>query len=121
MDYLRRAAMAAVGRACGFVALGIACVMVGLVGDPAQMLRAGAVLTLLTALGLCARGWAAEHQDYRGTEAWLATPRVRRPPAEAAQQIMAAVMREASIRFAYFFSGISIGFGLAAIALGSIR
>ena len=117
MEYLRQTAMASVGRACGFVGLAIGCVMVGLSFDPPQMMRAGAILTLLLAMALCAKAWIASKQDYRGTETWMMLPREHKPPAEIAQKALSSVLRETYFRFARFSAGLSASLWLIAVAL----
>lgn len=117
MEYLRQTAMVSVGRACGFVALAIGCVMIGLSFDPPQMLRAGAILTLLLTLGLCIKAWIAARQDYRGTETWLMLPQERRPPAEIAKRTLPAVLQEAYFRFARFSAGVSASLWLGAVVI----
>ena len=117
MEHLRQAAIVSVGRACGFVGLAIGCVMIGLSFDPPQMVRAGAILTLLLALGLCAKAWIAAKQDYRGTETWLLLAKEHKPPAEIAKRTLPAVLRETYFRFARFSAGISAGLWLAAVVL----
>lgn len=117
MEHLRQAAMVSVGRACGFAGLAIACVMIGLSFDPPQMVRAGAILTFLLALALCAKAWIALKQDYRGTETWLMLPRQHKPPAEIAQATLPTVLRETYYRFARFSAGVSAGLWLVAVFL----
>lgn len=117
MEHLRQAAMVSVGRACGFVGLAIACVMIGLSFNPPQMIRAGAILTLLLALGLCAKAWVAAKQDYRGTEAWMMLPREHKPPAEIARTTLPGVLRETYFRFARFSAAVSAGLWLVAVVL----
>lgn len=117
MEYLRQAATVSVGRACGFAGLAIGCVMIGLSFDPPQMVRAGGILTLLLALGLCVKAWIAAKQDYRDTEAWLILPSEHKPPADVAKSTLPAVLRETYFRFARFAAGISASLWLAAIVL----
>lgn len=117
VEHLRQAATLSIGRACGFAGLAIGCVMIGLSFDPPQMVRAGAMLTLLLAVGLCAKAWIAVKQDYRGTETWLILPHEHKPPAEIAGRTLPTILRETYLRFARFSAGISVGLWLAAIVL----
>jgi hypothetical protein len=117
MEYLRQTAMASVGRACGFAGLAIGCVMIGLSFDPPQMMRAGAILTLLLAIGLCIKAWIASKQDYRGTETWLMLPREHKPPAAIAQKALSSILRETYFRFARLAAGLSASLWLVAVAL----
>jgi hypothetical protein len=117
VEHLRQAATVSVGRACGFAGLAIGCVMIGLSFDPPQMVRAGAMLTLLLALGLCVKAWIAVKQDYRGTETWLILPREHKPPADIARKTLPTVLRETYFRFARLSAGISASLWLAAIVL----
>ena len=115
MDYLRQAATASVGRACGFAGLAIGCVMIGLSFDPPQMMRAGAILPLLLALGLCAKAWIAAKQDYRGTETWMMLESEHKPPAEIAQKALPTVLSETYYRFARLSAGFSASLWAVAV------
>jgi hypothetical protein len=117
LEHLRQAAIASVGRACGFAGLAIGCVMIGLSFNPPQMVRAGAILTLLLALGLCVKAWIATKQDYRGTETWLLLPREHKPPADIARRTLPAILRETYFRFARLAAGVSAGLWVAAIII----
>jgi hypothetical protein len=117
MEHLRRTALASVGRACGFAGLAIGCVMVGLSFDPPQMMRAGAILTLLLAIALCLKAGMASKQDYRGTETWMMLPPEHRPPAEIAQKALSSVLRHTYLSFARFTVGVSACFSLVAVGL----
>jgi hypothetical protein len=117
MEYLRQTATASVGRAFGFAGLAIGCVMIGLSFDPPQMMRAGAILTLLLALALCAKAWIASKQDYRGTETWMMLPREHKPPAEIAQKALSTILRETYFRFARLAAAMSASLWVVTVVL----
>jgi hypothetical protein len=70
MKRLWRSARISIGRATGFAAFGIACVMIPLSFNPRIMVRAGGLLTLGLAVGLILKANFAARQDYRRTEMW---------------------------------------------------
>jgi hypothetical protein len=55
MERLHEVALASLGKGCGFAALGIFCVMLGLSFDPLLMVQAGGTLTLGLAAVLALR------------------------------------------------------------------
>lgn len=115
MEAIRRIAYETVLRACGFGSLAIFCIMIGLSFNPTVSFQSGGFLTTVMALILALKAYEARSKPYRRTEMWLYLPKEARPPAAAAQQITAVVMREVYLTFAVWTSAIAIG--LWAIAL----
>ena len=93
MQELEAFAVLSVRRACGFGALAIATLMLGLVGTPAAALETGAVCCLLMALILY---WKSEHalrQDHRKTELWMMLAETHRPPHDVAAVVVPRILR----------------------------
>jgi hypothetical protein len=100
MERLREAALLSIGRACGFAAFGIVCVMIGLSFDPRLMVQTGGLLSLGLAAGLLLRASLAGRGDYRRSEVWLLLPREARPPVGVAERLFVGAVREVYMRFA---------------------
>ena len=100
MERLREAALLSIGRACGFAALGIFCVMIGLSFDPLLMVQTGGLLTLGLTAGLLLKAGLAGRGDYRRSEVWLLLPREARPPVGVAERLFVSAVREIYMRFA---------------------
>jgi hypothetical protein len=108
MDRLREAALLSVGRACGFAALGIFCVMIGLSFDPLLMLQAGGLLSLGLTAGLLLKAGLTGRSDYRRSETWLLLPPEARPPVGVAERLFVSALREVYTRFARLAAGAAI-------------
>ena len=108
MDNMRRVAYATVLRACGFGSLAIFCFMVGLSFAPRIAFQTGGALTLLMTGILFLKALEARWKPYRRTEMWLYLTKEERPPAATAQQLTAAVMREAYLTFGMWTSLVAI-------------
>jgi hypothetical protein len=108
MEHMRRAAYAVVMRACGFAALAIFCVMVGLSFDPRLAFQAGGTLTTLMTGILIYKAHEAARKDYRRTEMWLYLAKDERPPASSAQWASALVLRETYHAFALWTSAVAV-------------
>jgi hypothetical protein len=115
MEDMRRVAYATVLRACGFGSLAIFCFMVGLSFEPRIAFQSGGVLTMLMTGILFLKALEARSKPYRRTEMWLYLPKEQRPPAAAAQQLTAVVLRETYMTFALWTSLVAIA--MWAIAL----
>jgi hypothetical protein len=115
MEDMRRVAYATVLRACGFGSLAIFCFMVGLSFEPLIAFQSGGVLTMLMTGILFLKALEARSKPYRRTEMWLYLPKEQRPPAAAAQQLTAVVLRETYMTFALWTSLVAIA--MWAIAL----
>jgi hypothetical protein len=115
MDPIARAAEQSVGRAVGFGALGIGCVVLGLAGYPVMALRAGAALTLMMAAILLLKALAAPTRPYRRTELWLLLEVPDQPPADRAQHLVGAALRRVLERYARIAAFTAAGFWLASL------
>jgi hypothetical protein len=71
MDRIRVLAVLSVRRACGFAALAIVTVMVGLAADPVLSIKSGAVLTSFAVAVLFWKALEAPKRNYRHTELWI--------------------------------------------------
>jgi hypothetical protein len=108
MEYMRRIAFETVLRACGFGALAIFCVMIGMSFHPKLAFQAGGFLTMIMAFILIMKSREALTKDYRRTEMWLYVEKDFRPPEAYAQWASATVLRDTYLTFALWTSLISI-------------
>jgi hypothetical protein len=108
MEYMRRIAFETVLRACGFGALAIFCVMIGMSFHPKLAFQAGGFLTMIMAFILILKSREALTKDYRRTEMWLYIEKDFRPPEAYAQWASATVLRDTYLTFALWTSLISI-------------
>ncbi|KAB2850497.1 MAG: hypothetical protein F9K44_04705 [Hyphomicrobiaceae bacterium] len=99
-DAIRAAAEVSVARGCGFAALAIFTLMIGLADQFYVACKAGGILTLGTCFILVVRGYSAPTFHYKRTEVWLMLPEKDRPPAEIAQIVIGGTLREVYLRFA---------------------
>ncbi|WP_119300259.1 hypothetical protein [Dongia deserti] len=116
MQELEALAVLSIRRACGFGALAIATLMLGLSYAPGVAFGTGAVCCLLMALILYWKGDHALRQDHRKTELWLMLAEGHRPPPDVAAVIVPRILRRTYLehcRLALTASG-----GLAIPALG---
>ena len=105
---MRRIAYETVLRACGFAALAIFCVMIGLSFEPRTAFQAGGTLTTMMTLILMFKAREARTKPYRRTEMWLYLPKEHRPPEAYAQVASATVLRETYLTFARWTAAIAI-------------
>jgi hypothetical protein len=105
---MRHIAYDTVLRACGFGALAIFCVMIGLSFDGRAAFQAGGGLTMMMTLILLFKAREARTKPYRRTELWLYLPKEHRPPEEYAQWASATVLRETYLTFARWTAGVSV-------------
>jgi hypothetical protein len=116
MEDMRRIAYETVLRACGFAALAIFCVMVGISFMPRLAFQTGGFLTTVMTLILILKALEARTKDYRKTEMWLYLEKNQRPPAAYAQWASATVLRETYLRFALWTSVVAISMWVLALA-----
>lgn len=107
-----------VGRACGFVAIGIGTFMIGLYGNMAMASAVGGILTLVTCLVLIVRALAAPSQPYKRTELWLMLRPEERPRPEIAQEVIGTVLRDTYFRFARLSAQLASSLLLLSFVLG---
>ncbi|HWM49278.1 MAG TPA: hypothetical protein VNR11_20450 [Xanthobacteraceae bacterium] len=108
MEYMRRIAYETVLRACGFAALAIFCVMIGLSFNPRVAFQTGGGLTMLVTLVLLFKSREARTKPYSRTEMWLYLEKDQRPPEAYAQIASATVLRETYLTFARWTCFIAI-------------
>ena len=113
---MRHIAYETVLRACGFGALAIFCVMIGLSFDGRAAFQAGGTLTMIMTLILIFKARAkARTKPYRRTEMWLYLPKDKRPPEQYAQWASATVLRETYLTFARWTALIGIVMWIVAL------
>jgi|SRR4051812_17349406 hypothetical protein len=117
---MRRIAYETVLRACGFAALAIFCIMIGLSFHPRAAFQAGGTLTLLMTLILMFKAREARTKNYRRTEMWLYLPKEHRPPETYAQVASATVLRETYLVFARWTAAIAVGMWVIALGMSLI-
>jgi hypothetical protein len=100
MDPVRYLAFVSVGRACGFVGLGIMTVMVGLSYDPQLCARSGAILVSILVVVLRYRAMRANRINHRRSEVWVMLEASERPPGDHAARVVRTAYRQALLRFA---------------------
>jgi hypothetical protein len=112
---MRRIAYETALRACGFSALAIFCVMIGLSFNPRAAFQAGGTLTTIMTLILMFKAREARTKPYRHTEMWLYLPKEHRPPETYAQIASATVLRETYLVFARWTAMIAIAMWVLAL------
>lgn len=109
-ERVRALAVHSVGRGCFFAALAIWCVMIGLITDPLQALKSGAVLTMLTVCVLMLKAGYVTHRSYKKTEVWILLDRRIDLHPEVAQRMVTATLREVYLRYALYGTLIAVIF-----------
>ena len=117
MQELEALALLSVRRACGFGALAIGMLMLGLADRPAIAFGAGAVCCLLMALILYGKGDYALRQDHRKTELWIMLGEGRRPPHDVAAIVVPRILRRTYLEHCRLALGASGGLALPAFGL----
>jgi len=115
VEHMRHIAYDTVLRACGFGALAIFCVMIGLSFDGRAAFQAGGMLTMIMTLILLFKAREARTKPYRRTELWLYLPKEHRPPEQYAQWASATVLRETYLTFARWTAAIAIAMWVVAL------
>jgi hypothetical protein len=112
---VRQLAVHSIGRGCFFVALAIWCVMIGLIAEPFQSLKSGAILTMITACVLMIKAeWVIRH-SYKHTEVWIMLDRQIDLRPEVAQRIITVTLRDVYLRYALYAAVVAGGFWLCAL------
>lgn len=112
---VRTLAVHSVGRACFFAALAIWCVMIGLIAEPLQALKSGAILTMIVACVLLMKAGHVTHASYKKTEVWLLLGRSIELKPEVAQRVITGILREIYLRYALYAVCVAGGFWLLAL------
>jgi hypothetical protein len=113
---VRTLAVHSVGRGCFFAALAIWCVMIGLIAEPLQALKSGAILTMIVTCVLLMKAGHVTRASYKRTEVWIMLGRSIELSPEVAQRIITVILREVYLRYALYAAMIGIGFWLCALA-----
>lgn len=114
---VRTLAIHSVGRGCFFAALAIWCVMIGLIAEPIQALKAGAILTMLAACVLLLKAGHVTRVSYKKTEVWIMLGRQIELTPEVAQRIITVTLRDLYLRCALYATAAAIVFWVLALLL----
>ena len=118
---IERTALLSVGRGCGFAAMAIFTVMVGMSAMMTIAFAAGGILSLVCALTLISKSWLLAAGNYRRTELWLMLETVDRPHQTIAPQLIVSVLREAYLRFATYATAVAAGMFIISLLLSAGR
>lgn len=111
-------ALFSVARGCGFAAIAILTVVVGLSDNMELALRCGGLFSMLTCLVLLLKARNARSKPYKSTELWLLIPKADRPTAAVAQDLISRCLRGAYIHFALHSAWISAAMLALSVAIG---
>lgn len=100
INNIENLAEVSVARGCGFAALAIVTLMIGLSDQMHLSCKAGGTLTLGACLILAIRGLTAPSTPYKHTEVWVMLDTADRPQPAVAQRIIGKALRDAYLRFA---------------------
>ena len=117
MQELEVLAVLSVRRACGFGALAIATLMLGLAWTPAVAFGTGAVCCLLMALILYWKSDQALRLDHRKTELWIMLAESHRPPHEVAAVVVPRILHTTYLDHCRLALTLAIGLVLPAVGL----
>lgn len=112
---VRALAVQSVGRGCFFAALAIWCVMIGLIAEPFQSLKSGAILTMIAACVLLLKAGHVTRASYKKTEVWILLDRKIDLSPEVAQRIITVTLRDVYLRYALYAAVAAVGFWLCAL------
>ena len=98
----RKLAEISVSRACAFAGLGTICLMVGMASDAANSLKAGGYCALLASIILMIKAQMALKRSVKRTELWIMLEKSERPPDIIAQPMLAGILQNTYLRFAFF-------------------
>jgi hypothetical protein len=112
---VRQLAVHSIGRGCFFAALAIWCVMIGLIAEPFQSLKSGAILSMLVACVLLLKAGHVTRASYKKTEVWILLDRHIDLSPEVAQRIITAILREIYLRYTLYAAIAAGGFWLCAL------
>ncbi len=114
---VRTLAIHSVGRGCFFAALAIWCVMIGLIAEPLQALKSGAILAMLVACVLLLKAGHVTRASYKKTEVWILLGRQIDLTPEVAQRIITGTLRELYLRCALYAIVAAVVFWLLALLI----
>lgn len=121
VERIEELAKFSVGRGCFFAALAIWCVMIGLIADPLQALKAGAILTMLAGCILLLKAQLVMRRSYKKTEVWILLDRKIDLTPEDAQQVIATSLRDAYNRYTWYAALIAAAFWIFALLFWLLR
>ncbi len=101
LQTIERLAQLSVARGCGFAALAIFTMMIGLSPDPVMAFETGGTLCLLTCAVLLLKARNAPRRPYNSTELWVIIPKDQRPERATAQRLIGGVLQDVYYRFAW--------------------
>jgi hypothetical protein len=81
--------------------------MIGLVADPLQSLKSGAILTMIVACVLLMKAGHVTTASYKKTEVWIMLGRSIELRPEVAQRIITVALREVYLRYALYAAAIA--------------
>lgn len=102
MEAIENAAIISVGRASGFAALAIVCIVMSLSYEPLVAARAGCILCLIVAAILFHFAMRAPSRPYQQTELWIILAREDRPPKPVAQRIIGSILQQTYRKFGQY-------------------
>jgi hypothetical protein len=114
---LEALAVLSVRRACGFGALAIATLMLGLAATPAAAFGTGAVCCLIMALILYWKSDQALRLDHRRTELWLMLAESHRPPPDVAAVVVPRILHLTYLSHCRLALSFAVGLILPAAGL----
>ncbi|WP_420405579.1 hypothetical protein [Nisaea sp.] len=118
MEAIENAAIISVGRATGFAALAIVCIVMSLSYEPAIAARAGCILCLLASVVLFQYAVRAPTRPYRKTELWIILAKEDRPPKSVAQRVIGTILSRTYRKFAEYSMVSALIFLILAIIFG---
>ena len=115
LKQIEDAAETCVARGCGFAALAILTLTVGLSWDMTLASKVGGMLVLIACLVLLAKAWNAPRRPVQYTELWMMLDPHDRPDKRVAQRIVGRTLQGCYLRFARhaaFLSSALLGISL---------
>jgi hypothetical protein len=116
IDRIRQFAELSVRRACGFAALAIVTLMIGLSANPVIALKAGAVSSTLVGVVLFIKSLRSQQTDYRRTELWILLDRRHDLPEAHAARVITGVLRDVYLRHAELAAWVAFLFWVMVLA-----
>jgi hypothetical protein len=114
---LEALAVLSVRRACGFGAIAIATLMLGLAWTPKVAFGTGAVCCLLMALILYWKSDQALRLDHRKTELWMMLAESHRPPHDVATVVVPRILHHTYLSHCRLALTFAVGLALPAVGL----
>lgn len=91
--------------------------MIGLIAEPLQALKSGAILTMLAACVLLLKAGQVTRRSYKKTEVWILLGKQIELKPEVAQRIITGILRDLYLRCALYASLVALGFWAGALLL----